>query len=198
MDAGWNQALFFQILAGLGLAAAAGLRAFLPPLVVGLMARADLITLRGDLDWLAGTPALIIFATAVAVEVLADKVPLLDHALDVVGLVVKPAAGALVLAAPLVDMGPLATLLLALAVGGTLAGMVHVTKSALRLASTGTTGGMGNPALSLAEDGLSLTGTVLAVVAPLLLVLLLALSLLFLRKIVHWMQARARPRQSTS
>ncbi|MCZ6746366.1 MAG: DUF4126 domain-containing protein, partial [Acidobacteria bacterium] len=100
--------------------------------------------------------------------------------------------------APLVDMGPLATLLLALAVGGTLAGLVHVTKSALRLASTGTTGGMGNPALSLAEDGLSLTGTVLAVVAPLLLVLLLALSLLFLRKIVHWMQARARPRQSTS
>ncbi|MCZ6746605.1 MAG: DUF4126 domain-containing protein, partial [Acidobacteria bacterium] len=144
MDAGWDQGLFFQILAGLGLAAAAGLRAFLPPLVVGLMARADLITLRGDLDWLAGTPALIIFATAVAVEVLADKVPLLDHALDVVGLVVKPAAGALVLAAPLVDMGPLATLLLALAVGGTLAGMVHVTKSALRLASTGTTGGLGN------------------------------------------------------
>ena len=83
-------------------------------------------------------------------------------------------------------------------VGGTLAGSVHVTKSALRLASTGTTGGMGNPALSLAEDGLSLTGTVLAVVAPLLLVLLLALSLLFLRKIVHWMQARIRPRTSTS
>jgi hypothetical protein len=198
MDAGWDQALFFQILAGLGLAASAGLRAFLPPLVVGLLARLDLITLRGDLDWLAGTPALIIFATAVAVEILADKVPLLDHALDVLGLVVKPAAGALVLAAPLVDIGPVGALLLALVVGGTLAGTVHVTKSALRLASTGTTSGLGNPVLSLAEDGLSLTGTVLAVVAPLLLVLLLALSLLFLRKIVHWMQARTRPRVSTS
>jgi len=146
--------------------------------------------LRGDMDWLAGTPALIILATAVVVEVLADKVPLLDHGLDVVGMAVKPAAGALVLAAPLVDMGPVATLLLAVAVGGTLAGAVHVTKSALRLASTGTTSGLGNPALSLAEDGLSLTGTVLALVAPLLLVLLLVLSLLFLRKIVHWMQAR--------
>jgi hypothetical protein len=190
MDAGWDQVLFLQILAGLGLAAAAGLRAFLPPLLVGLLARVDLITLRGDMDWLAGTPALIILATAVVVEVLADKVPLLDHGLDVVGMAVKPAAGALVLAAPLVDMGPVATLLLAVAVGGTLAGAVHVTKSALRLASTGTTSGLGNPALSLAEDGLSLTGTVLALVAPLLLVLLLVLSLLFVRKIVHWMQAR--------
>jgi len=198
MDAGWDQSLFIQILAGLGLAAATGLRAFLPPLMVGLCARLDLISLRGDLDWLAGTPALIIFATAVAVEILADKVPLLDHGLDVVGLVVKPAAGALVLAAPLVDLGPVPTVLLALAVGGTLAGTVHVTKSALRLASTGTTSGMGNPALSLAEDGLSLTGTVLAVVAPLLLLLLLALSLLFLRRIVHWMQARTQPRASIS
>lgn len=198
MEAGFHQSLLFQILAGLGLAAAAGLRAFLPPLVLGLLARFDLVTLRGDLDWLAATPALIIFATAVLVEILADKVPLLDHVLDLLGMVVKPAAGALVLAAPLVDLGPLTTLLLALVVGGTVAATVHATKSALRLASTGTTGGMGNPVLSLAEDGLSLTGTVLAILAPLLLVLLLVASLLFLRRIVRWMQARVRPRPSLS
>ena len=198
MEAGFHESLLFQILAGLGLAAAAGLRAFLPPLVLGLLARFDLVTLRGDLDWLASTPALIIFATAVLGEVLADKVPLLDHALDILGMVVKPAAGALVLAAPLVDLGPLPTLLLALAVGGTVAATVHATKSALRLASTGTTGGMGNPVLSLAEDGLSLTGTVLAILAPLLLILLLVVSLLFLRRIVMWMQSRMRPRPSLS
>jgi hypothetical protein len=198
MEAGFHESLLFQILAGLGLAAAAGLRAFLPPLILGLLARFDLVTLRGDLDWMAATPALIIFATAVLVEVLADKVPLLDHALDILGMVVKPAAGALVLAAPLVDLGPLPTLLLALAVGGTVAATVHATKSALRLASTGTTGGMGNPVLSLAEDGLSLTGTVLAILAPLLLIVLLVVSLLFLRRIVLWMQSRFRPRPSLS
>jgi len=198
MEAGLNQSLLIQILAGVGLAAAAGLRAFLPPLVLGLLARFDLVTLRGDLDWIAATPALILFATAVLVEVLADKIPLLDHALDVLGMVVKPAAGALVLAAPLVDMGPLTTLVVALTVGGTVAATVHATKSALRLASTGTTGGMGNPVLSMAEDGLSLTATILAVLAPLLLVVLLVVSLLFLRRIVRWMQSRARPRPSLS
>ena len=198
MEAGLQESLIIQILAGIGLAAAAGLRAFLPPLVLGLMARFDLVALRGDLDWLASTPALIIFATAVLAEVLADKVPLLDHALDILGMVVKPAAGALVLAAPLVDLGALPTLLLALAVGGTVAATVHATKSALRLASTGTTGGMGNPALSVAEDGLSLTGTLLAVLAPILLFLLLVASLIFLRRIVIWMQSRSRPRASES
>jgi len=198
VEAGLQESLIIQILAGIGLAAAAGLRAFLPPLVLGLMARFDLVALRGDLDWLASTPALIIFATAVLAEVLADKVPLLDHALDILGMVVKPAAGALVLAAPLVDLGALPTLLLALAVGGTVAATVHATKSALRLASTGTTGGMGNPALSVAEDGLSLTGTLLAVLAPILLFLLLVASLIFLRRIVIWMQSRSRPRASES
>lgn len=198
MEAGLHQSLLIQLLAGVGLAAAAGLRAFLPPLVLGLLARFDLVALRGDLDWLGSTPALIIFATAVLAELLADKVPLLDHALDILGMVVKPAAGALVLAAPLVDLGPLPTLLLALAVGGTVAATVHATKSALRLASTGTTGGMGNPALSVAEDGLSLTGTLLAIFAPLLLVLLLVACLLFLRRIIIWMQSRPGPRASLS
>jgi hypothetical protein len=194
VEAGLDQSLWLQILAGMGLAAAAGLRAFLPPLVVGLLARLDLFTLRGDMEWLGSTPALIIFASAVALEILADKVPILDHILDLLGVVVKPAAGALVLAAPLVDLGPVTTLLVALVLGGTVAATVHATKSALRLASTGSTGGLANPALSLAEDGLSLTGTLLAVLAPLLLIVLLVVSLLLLRRIVAWMQARRGPR----
>lgn len=198
MEAGLDQSLWIQVLVGVGLAAAAGLRAFLPALVVGIMARMDLIALRGDMDWLASTPALVIFGTAVLAEVLADKVPLLDHALDLMGMVVKPAAGALVLAAPLVDLGPLATILLALTLGGTVAGSVHLTKSALRLASTGTTGGMGNPLLSVAEDGLSLSGTLLAVLAPVMLALLLVLCVFFLNRIIRWMKARNLPGKQLS
>jgi hypothetical protein len=193
MESGFHDSLLLQILAGAGLAAAAGLRAFLPPLVVGALARLDLITLRSDLQWLESTPALVILATAVFFEVLGDKIPLLDHTLDVVGTVLKPAAGAVVLAAPLLDLSPLATLVLALLLGGSIAETVHLTKSGLRLASTGTTSGLGNPALSAAEDGLSLSGTLLAVFFPLLLLGLLVLGVLFLRRVVRWMQSRSRP-----
>jgi hypothetical protein len=181
------------VLAGIGLAAAAGLRAFLPPLLVGVLARLDLIPLRDDLQWLASTPVLIVLGTAVILELLGDKIPVLDHGLDVLGTVLKPASGALMLAAPLLDLSPAMTLLAALLVGGTVAGTVHLTKSGLRLASTGTTAGLGNPALSLAEDGLSASGTLLAVFAPLLLLLLLVVGLLVLRRVVRWMQTRARP-----
>ncbi len=198
MEAGLEHALWMQILIGAGLAAASGLRAFLPALVVGSLARLEWVTLRGELDWLASTPALVIFGTAVVLEVLGDKVPLLDHALDLAGTVVKPLAGALMAAVPLVDMGPLATLLLALALGGGVAGAVHVTKSGLRLASTGSTGGMGNPALSLAEDGLSLTGSLLAVLAPLLLLVLLVLAVLLLNFIARRLQASHARRQRFS
>jgi hypothetical protein len=190
---GFEGSIPLQVLAGIGLAAAAGLRAFLPPLLVGVLARLDLIPLRDDLQWLASTPVLIVLGTAVILELLGDKIPVLDHGLDVLGTVLKPASGALMLAAPLLDLSPAMTLLAALLVGGTVAGTVHLTKSGLRLASTGTTAGLGNPALSLAEDGLSASGTLLAVFAPLLLLLLLVVGLLVLRRVVRWMQTRARP-----
>jgi hypothetical protein len=193
MDPGFHDSLLLQILAGAGLAAAAGLRAFLPPLAVGLLARLDLIPLRGDLQWLASDAVLIILGAAVVIEILGDKIPLLDHGLDVVGTVLKPVAGAVVLAAPLLDLSPLVTLALAVVVGGSIAETVHLTKSGLRLASTGTTSGLGNPAISVAEDGLSLTGAVLAVFYPLLLLVLLVIGVLLLRRLVRWLQARSRP-----
>jgi hypothetical protein len=164
-----------QILAGAGLAAAAGLRAFLPPLVVGLLGRYDLLDLREGLAWMESTPALVVFGTAVLLEVLADKVPWLDHALDAVGSVLKPMAAILVVAASLVDLPPLWAAVVAIVVGGTVSVTVHLGKAGLRLASTALTGGAANPAISAVEDGLSLGGALLAIFFPLLaFVLLLA------------------------
>jgi hypothetical protein len=109
------------------------------------------------------------------------------------GTVLKPAAGAVVLAAPLLDLSPLTTLVLAVVVGGSIAETIHLTKSGLRLASTGTTSGLGNPALSVVEDGLSLSGAVLAVFYPVLLLALLLIGIVLLRRLVRWMQSRSRP-----
>ncbi len=186
-------ALMAQLLAGVGLAAAAGLRAFLPPLMVGLLGRYEVFELREALEWMEATPTLIIFATAVVLELLADKVPWLDHALDTVESFLKPAAGMLVVAAALVDLPPLWTAVLAIVVGGTVSGTIHFGKAGARLISTATTGGVANPVLSVAEDGLALGGSLLAIFFPLLAFALLILGAFFVvRGISRWRRSRHR------
>jgi len=184
--------LGLQMLAGLGLAAAAGLRAFLPPFLLGLLARLGWIPLRPEFDLLASTPVLVILGTAVLAEVLGDKVPLVDHALDLLGTLLKPAAGAFVLAATVTHLGAIPAALIGLVAGGGTAFTVHVAKSGLRLASTGTTSGLGNPLLSIGEDLLALAATLAAIFVPLLLIAVLFLGLVLLRRIVRWMQERLR------
>ena len=55
--------------------------------------------------------------TAVVAEILADKIPVVDHFLDGVGLFVKPVAGTLVLASTLSGTSPLAATVLGLILG---------------------------------------------------------------------------------
>lgn len=155
-----------QIAMGISLAACAGFRAFLPLLAVGLAGRMELIPLGERFGWLAGGPALLVLGTAVVAEVVADKVPVVDHFLDLVATVVRPLAGAVAMAAPLVSVDPLTALVIGAVVGGTVAGGVHVAKSQTRLLSTASTGGAANPLLSLGEDALALVGSLAAILVP--------------------------------
>ena len=153
---------------GIGLAACAGLRAFLPLLIVGLAGRFYDLPLSESFAWLSEWPALVVFGAAVVAELLGDKLPVVDHFLDSIQLFVKPIAGALVTATVVADWSPLYLSILSIVGGGSLAAAVHVTKAQVRLASTATTAGIGNPVLSSAEDigaaGLSV-GAILAPVA---------------------------------
>lgn len=172
--------LAFQVAAGIGLAACAGLRAFLPLFLVSAAARLGWVSPGAPFEWLSSWPALIVFGVAVVVEVLSDKIPLVDHALDLVQVVVKPAAGAVLAIAAFHDLSPEQRLLLGLVAGGGTAGVVHAVKAKVRLASTFATAGLGNPFLSFGEDVLSTVGTVLALVFPFLLLLLVATTALLL------------------
>jgi hypothetical protein len=162
-----------QVASGIGLAACAGLRAFLPLLVVGLAGRAEWIPLTGKFEWLASTPALVVFGVAVLVEILADKVPVVDHFLDSIQAFVKPIAGAVLAASVLAELTPLQASVVGLVTGGTVAGTIHLTKANLRLVSSATTAGLANPVLSVIEDVGAFLGSVLALVVPVLVVLLL-------------------------
>lgn len=87
------------LLTGIGLASAAGLNAYIPLLIAGLLAHFEVFTLAPPYDVLASTPALVILAVLLAVEVLADKIPAVDSINDVVQTLMRPASGAVLFAA---------------------------------------------------------------------------------------------------
>jgi hypothetical protein len=168
---------------GIALAACAGLRAWLPLLLASLLARAGWLDLGPSFQFLASNKALLLFAVATVIEIVGDKVPVVDHALDAIGTPLRPAAGALLAASVMGHVSdPLTALVLGTAVGAPAALVPHAAKTALRAASTTFTGGLANPILSLIEDGVSLVLFVLAVLVPLLVVGLLALTLLFIAR----------------
>ncbi len=185
--------MLFQVATGIGLAASTGLRAFLPVFVVGVLGRLDLVPLRESFEWLGSTPALVIFGTAVVLEVLGDKIPGVDHFLDMAGTVIKPAAGALVVVAALAEFPPLYAAVIGLLVGGSVSGSVHVAKAGLRAIVTGATVGTANPAVSATEDSLSLGGALLAIFYP--VIFLLATFTAALLLLYAW---RRRRRQHAS
>lgn len=170
-------------LLGLGLASASGLRTFLPLLALALAARLELfgVRLNEQMEWLVSTPAIAALAVAAVTEFLGDKVPVVDHVLDAVGSVARPLAGAVAAGAVFWNLDPTAAAIAGLIVGAPAALAFNTAKGGTRVASTATTGGLGNPILSFLEDLLSLGTVLLALLAPLLVpVLLIALLVVLL------------------
>jgi hypothetical protein len=152
----------------IALSATAGLRAWLPLLLAGLLVRAGWLELGPTFAFLASTKALIVFGAATVIEVLGDKIPAVDHALDLLGTPLKVGAGALLAAAAFGTVtDPLTSITLGLAVGAPTALVPHAAKSLFRVTSTALTGGLANPLISLLEDVITLALFALAVLVPL-------------------------------
>jgi hypothetical protein len=160
----------FGILSAFGLSASAGLNAYIPLLVVGVIAHyTDWITLNPPYDWLANAWILILISVLLIIEMLADKVPAVNHINDIVQTVFRPAAGAIIFAASahaLTGVHPAIALICGLLV----AGSVHTVKAvAVRPAVTATTGGTANIPVSVAEDLIATVVSILSVVIPVLI-----------------------------
>lgn len=169
------------LLAGIAIAAAAGLRAFLPLFLIGLAARFELIGLHENVEWLTGTNVLIALGVATVLEMAADKIPVVDHALDSVATFIRPVAAWIGAYAMLIHWPtPWAAVVATLLAGGSLA--VHALKGVVRIGSTAATAGTANPAVSTAEDALALSLVVMAVLVPVLAVLLIAGAVWLVRR----------------
>jgi hypothetical protein len=179
----------------LGLSTAAGLNAYIPLLTVGLLSRyTDLIDLPAPWDRLGDPLVLSIVGVVGLADFIGDKVPIVDHVLHVIGLAVAPVVGGLLALATATtfDIDPGVTV--GLGVAAALA--TQVGRTAARPVSTATTGGGGNPVVSLAEDGvsgaLSVTALVWPVVTAVLAVIVLVAVFLLWRK---WREVRSRHRR---
>jgi len=180
---------------GIGLAACAGLRAWLPLLLAGLLARAGVLELGAHFRFIASNEALILFGVATVVEILGDKIPAVDHALDALSTVLRPAAGSLLAASVLWRIpDPLTALALGVAVGAPSALVPHAAKSTLRAASTAFTGGLANPVLSLIEDLAAVVLFVFTVAVPVAVALvILVVGALDLRRVARRRQRSTVP-----
>jgi hypothetical protein len=164
-------------LTGLGLSAAAGLNAYIPLLLVGATARTtDLITLPDAYTWIQSDWALGILTVLLLAEIVLDKVAVVDHVNDTIQTFIRPTAGGVIFAATAAAeradasgwmqehpwVGWLA--------GIVVAGLVHAGKATARPVVNTTTVGVGTPVVSAAEDAASLGMSLVALFAPLLVV----------------------------
>lgn len=181
--------LLSNIMRSFGLSASAGLNAYLPLLIVAVMARfTDLIRLNAPFDALTNGWVMAVLALLLLIEELADKIPVVDTANDVLQTIVRPAAGAILFAASSNVISGIHPVL-ALICGILVAGTVHAAKATARPVLTATTGGVANPAVSTAEDVVSATVSVLSIVMPLLALMLILIGTLLIMRTLH--RARA-------
>jgi uncharacterized membrane protein len=169
----------------------AGLRGFLALLVASLAAHAGWIHLNAPYAWLGSDGASMVLAVFAVLEILADKIPVVDNALHLIYFIVRPAAAAILVGgtvhAP--NQGDLIALMI---VGALNAFVVHGASAAARAASTTSTFGAANSTMSVGEDVVALGGGVLAIAVPLLAGTLALAFLIALLFIVRRISVRAR------
>jgi hypothetical protein len=183
------------IFSAFGLSASAGLNAYIPLLVMALLARfTNLIVLKPPFDVLTSWWIIGLLVVLVLIEFFADKVPAVNHINDLIQTFVRPVAGAIVFAASaqvFSDIHPV----LALAAGVLTAGTVHAVKAvAIRPAVTATTAGLGNTPVSVLEDIAATVVSILAIIIPILIFVIL---LVILALLVWFFWKKLRPARTT-
>jgi Domain of unknown function (DUF4126) len=155
-----------SIALGIGLAAAVGLRVFLPLLALGLTAKFGLLAVNPEFAWVMSAGALLCFAVATVAEVAAFYIPGVDHALDTIAAPLALLAGTLVAAAVITKLPPEIKWPLAIIAGGGAAGLTQGATTLMRAKSALATAGLGNPIVATLELGGSAFLSALAIFAP--------------------------------
>ncbi len=182
------------------LSSTAGVRAFVTLLAVSLAMHWGLLPAPPHgFAWLASDGALAVLVVASILEVLGDKVPLVDHGLHVLQTIAKPVAGAMIAGAVVSPGNDPSSILLAV-LGGANALAIHGVSATARAASTATTGGLANPIVSVLEDALAIGGILLGWFMPFfaagLVLIATIVGILCVRRLIEYLAAHRERRVS--
>ena len=164
--------------------------------MLALAARFEMFGIRliDQMDWLISWLAIAALTTATVAEFAGDKVPAIDHALNAVGYVTRPVAGAVAAGSVFWGVDPAAAAIAGLIVGAPAALAFNAAQTGVRVGSTATTGGLGNPVVSLIEDVLAFLTVIVAFLAPILIpIVLIGLAIVVFR-LARRIRDRGEPR----
>ncbi len=189
-----------ELLTGAGLAVSAGLNAYIPLLAIGLSARfLDFVTLPAGWAWLENPWVLGVIGFLLVIEIIADKIPIVDSFNDWLQTIVRPTAGGLAFgsgstASTLAVTDPAAFFTnnqwVTIVLGVLIALAVHLTKAIARPVVNVATVGFATPIVSAAEDAGSIVVSILAILTPILIVLVIPIVVW----VIWWTIRRRRHR----
>lgn len=167
---------------GVALSACCGFRIFVPLLAAAVAGHWGVVNLPADMQWLAGWPALICFATAAVVEIGAYYFPFLDNILDTVATPLAIGAGTVLASAliPMPDNEPMLRWVIAIIAGGGAAGTIQASTGLLRLFSTKATLGTGNGLIATGENAAAVTGSVFSFIVPVVVAAIIIVVVLWI------------------
>lgn len=183
-----------SIFLGIGLAASVGFRIFLPLFALSLASYFNLWELNESWQWIGSLAAVITLGVATVVEVFAYFIPWVDNLLDSIAIPLAAIAGTAVMVSTVANLDPVVTWSLAIIAGGGTATAIKGAGATTRLASTATTGGLGNPVVSSVETGTAVVVTTASIFAPVIAAILVIVILI----IVFSIYRKLRPRKKNS
>lgn len=181
-------ATILSLFLGIGLAASAGFRVFLPLFAMSLASHFNVIPLNESWAWVGSFPAMITLGVAMIGEIGAYYIPFVDNLLDTIAAPLAALAGTAAMASTLIDLDPMLTWGLAIIAGGGTATAMQGMTSVTRLASSVKTAGLGNPVVSTAETGTAITLSSLSIFLP--IVALVVVVLIFV--VIFWLFRKFR------
>lgn len=163
------------IMAGIALSATSGFRVFVPFLILSIANLTGLLDLNQSFAWIGTYPALATFGVATLVEILAYFIPWVDNVLNAISAPASVVAGTVLTYALIGELSPALAWIISIIGGGGASLATRVISGILHAGSTAASGGTANPAVSLAESAGSVVMSVLAIIAPFIVILLLLL-----------------------
>ncbi|MDC0212310.1 DUF4126 domain-containing protein [Euryarchaeota archaeon] len=168
---------------GISLAAASGFRVFLPPFLMSLAVKVNLIDIDlvgSQFEFFTSTPAIIILGIATVAEFAAYYTPWIDNILDTIATPAAVLAGIGVTAISLEGSEPIIQWAIAVIAGGGMSAIIQTATVATRGISSTFTLGVANPVVATSENIASVALTIIAILFPILAIVFAVLLALLL------------------